>query len=180
MKAAQQAEASFAAERKRVENLTKNLQKLQDDMEVALQNERQTVSLLVTEKAHLTAELQKRADFESSRYPNFFLSHTFPDVTAPEAQDLEDELEAERVKSDNLTSEVQGLQEVVSKVVSRAELSEAKEKEIAEQYREQARLPLFCSLSHFINPSAGTAIANLLCFVFRASQGSRRVSTQTA
>lgn len=71
MEAAQQAEASFAAERKRVENLTKSLQKLQDDTEIALQNERQTVSLLVTEKAHLTAELQKRADFESSRYLDF-------------------------------------------------------------------------------------------------------------
>ena len=71
MKAAQQAEASFAAERKRVENLTKNLQKLQDDTEIALQNEHQTVSLLVTEKAHLTAELQKRANFESSRHSDF-------------------------------------------------------------------------------------------------------------
>ena len=51
-----QAEASFAAERKRVKNLTKNLQKLQDDTEIALQNERQTVSLFVTEKAHLKNE----------------------------------------------------------------------------------------------------------------------------
>jgi flagellar biosynthesis chaperone FliJ len=77
VKAAQQAEASFAAERKRVENLTKSLQKLQDDTEIALQNERQTVSLLVTEKAHLTAELQKRADFESSRYPDFLYHISF-------------------------------------------------------------------------------------------------------
>jgi hypothetical protein len=51
-----------------VEDLTENLQKLQDYMEVSLQNEHQTVSLLVTEKAHLTAELQKREDFESSTY----------------------------------------------------------------------------------------------------------------
>ena len=71
MKAAQQAEASFAAERKRVEKLTETLQKLQDDTEIALQNGRQTVSLLVTEKVHLTTELQKRADFESSRYLGF-------------------------------------------------------------------------------------------------------------
>lgn len=71
VKAAQQAEASFAAERKRVENLTKSLQKLQDDTEITLQNERQTVALLVTEKAHLTSELQKRANFESSRYSDF-------------------------------------------------------------------------------------------------------------
>lgn len=119
--AAQQAQASFAAERKRVEELTENLQNLQDDTEIALQNERQTVSLLVTEKAHLTAELQKRADFESK------------------VQDLEDELESERVKSKNHVSEVQRLQEVVSEALSRAEVSEAKEKEIADHYREQER-----------------------------------------
>lgn len=101
----------------------------------------------------------------------FFITQV-SDVTAAEAQDLEDELEAERVKSENLTSEVQRLEEVVSKVLSRAELSEAKGKEIVEQYREQACLTLFCPL-HFIKPYAGTAVANHLCFVFRASQGSR-------
>jgi len=65
LEAAQQGEASFAAERKRVEELMEKLQKLQDQMGVSLQNEHQ---FLVTEKAHLTAELQKREDFESSTH----------------------------------------------------------------------------------------------------------------
>ncbi|KAF8167455.1 hypothetical protein B0H34DRAFT_17861 [Crassisporium funariophilum] len=63
--AAQQALASLEAERSRVEKLQESYQSLQDDTEIALQNERQTVSLLVTEKTHLSAELQKRESFES-------------------------------------------------------------------------------------------------------------------
>lgn len=57
--AAQQAEASLIAERKRVEELQQSYQKLQDDTEIALQNEHRTVSLLVSGKTHLTAELEK-------------------------------------------------------------------------------------------------------------------------
>ena len=58
-------EALLEEERRRVEQLQENLETLQQDSEIALQNERQTVSILVNEKTHLSAELQKREHYES-------------------------------------------------------------------------------------------------------------------
>ena len=52
-------------ERRRVEKLQENLETLQQDSEITLQNERQTVAILVNEKTHLSAELQKREHYES-------------------------------------------------------------------------------------------------------------------
>jgi hypothetical protein len=52
-------------ERRRVEQLQENLETLQQDSEIALQNERQTVTILVNEKTHLSAELQEREHYES-------------------------------------------------------------------------------------------------------------------
>lgn len=49
-----------------MEELKGSYEKLQKDSEIALENEHRTVSLLVTEKAHLTSELQKLDDFEAS------------------------------------------------------------------------------------------------------------------
>ncbi|KDR85625.1 hypothetical protein GALMADRAFT_374597 [Galerina marginata CBS 339.88] len=118
---AQQAEASLEAERKRVEALTESYQKLQEDTEIALQNEHQTVSLLVTEKAHLTAELQRRDDFESK------------------VQALDDQLGAERTQSETLSGQVSRLKIELQNTSQRAKLSEDKEKELTERYKEQER-----------------------------------------
>jgi len=65
LKAAQKTEALLEEERRRVEQLQESLETLQQDSEIALQNERQTVALLVNEKTHLSAELQKREHHES-------------------------------------------------------------------------------------------------------------------
>ena len=65
LKAAQKTEALLEEERKRVGQLRESLETLQQDSEIALQNERQTVSILVNEKTHLSAELQKREQYES-------------------------------------------------------------------------------------------------------------------
>ncbi|KAF8963934.1 hypothetical protein BDZ97DRAFT_1919464 [Flammula alnicola] len=123
--AAQQAEALLVAERKRVEELEQNYQRLQNDTETALENEQRTVSLLVTEKAHLTSELQKRENFES------------------EVQELADHLDAERTKSESLNSQVLQLRTEVRSVLSRAERAEGKEKDLAERYKEQASYWIF-------------------------------------
>ena len=48
-----------------MEKLQEDLETLQQDSEIALQNERQTVTILVNEKTHLSAELQKRENYES-------------------------------------------------------------------------------------------------------------------
>ena len=58
-------EALFKEERKRLEKLLEELETFKQDSEIALQNERQTVSILVNEKTHLSAELQKREQYES-------------------------------------------------------------------------------------------------------------------
>lgn len=58
-------EALLEEERRRVEKLQENLETLQQDSEITLQNERQTVAILVNEKTHLSAELQKREHYES-------------------------------------------------------------------------------------------------------------------
>jgi hypothetical protein len=73
--AAQQAEALLIAERKRVEELQLSYQKLQDDTEIALQNEHRTVSLLVSEKTHLTAELEKLESLPDSMSTLYHNNH---------------------------------------------------------------------------------------------------------
>jgi predicted nucleic acid-binding Zn-ribbon protein len=65
LKAAQKTEALLEEEHKRVGQLRESLETLQQDSEIALHNERQTVSILVNEKTHLSAELQKREQYES-------------------------------------------------------------------------------------------------------------------
>ena len=49
-----------------MQELKLNYDKLQRDSEIALENERRTVALLVSEKAHLTAEVKKLEEAELS------------------------------------------------------------------------------------------------------------------
>lgn len=49
-----------------MEKLREDYRALKEETDTALQNERQTVSLLVAEKAHLASELQRLDGFESS------------------------------------------------------------------------------------------------------------------
>ncbi|CAA7264760.1 unnamed protein product [Cyclocybe aegerita] len=119
--AAQQAEASLEAERRHVEELQEDHRRLQEDTEIALENERRTVSILVSEKAHLTSEVQKLEGFESK------------------AQTLEDLLETERAKSHNLSEQSIRLQTEVKQLSQRTEQLAVKEKELLSQNKEQER-----------------------------------------
>jgi len=80
------------------------------------------------------------------------------DVTAT---DLENDLETERAKSENLSSEVQNLQKQISEALSRAELSEAKEKELVVYYRQQV-YPYFVVTLVSLTICAGTPAENRL------------------
>ncbi|KJA28608.1 hypothetical protein HYPSUDRAFT_197438 [Hypholoma sublateritium FD-334 SS-4] len=119
--AAAQAKAALDAEKTRVETLREEFQTLKEETDTALQNERQTVSLLVAEKAHLASELQRLDGFESK------------------VRELGDLLEAERSKSESLDAQVLRLQAQVNSGVGRAERAEAKEKELAERHKEKER-----------------------------------------
>ena len=57
-----------------MEELQSHLKKQRQEAEIALDSQRQTVALLVNEKAHLTAELGKYQDFESSRFRPYLVT----------------------------------------------------------------------------------------------------------
>jgi len=68
LEAADKTQALLDTQRRHVEELQSHLDKQRQDTEIALDSERQTVALLVNEKSHLTAELEKCQDFESSMF----------------------------------------------------------------------------------------------------------------
>jgi len=72
-KSRRESENALQAVRKQIEDTQNAHLKEKSEFDSALQSERRTVSLLVTEKANLTAELEKRDDLESS------MSLPFPD-----------------------------------------------------------------------------------------------------
>ena len=63
----QQTEALFQEQRVHLKTLTEQLQQLEFEKETLLRNERQTVSLLVSEKSSLTAELERLEGIESGK-----------------------------------------------------------------------------------------------------------------
>lgn len=71
--ASRNTESLLLEEKSRADNLQKKLSELHEEKESQLATERQTISLLVTEKAALTAELEKREDAESSKSPYHYL-----------------------------------------------------------------------------------------------------------
>uniref|UniRef100_A0A8H8CPA8 Uncharacterized protein n=1 Tax=Psilocybe cubensis TaxID=181762 RepID=A0A8H8CPA8_PSICU len=119
--AAQEAQTLLEAERKALQALQFDYSKLQSDTNIALANERETVSLLVTEKAHLTSELQKREEFESK------------------AQALEEQLETEQTRSKDLTTQASELQTQVQDVSQRLKQLEFREKEILDRCKDHER-----------------------------------------
>lgn len=105
----------------RADLLDKRFQQLQTDAEISLQNERQTISLLVSEKASLLSDLQQLDDAQSK------------------AQEAESSLEHERAKLESLQNRFQRLQEDADAATHRAEQSQLNEKELSERVREQER-----------------------------------------
>lgn len=63
----QQTEALLHEQRVHSKTLAEQLQQLEVEKETLLQNERQTVSLLVSEKSSLTVELERLEGVESGK-----------------------------------------------------------------------------------------------------------------
>ena len=164
-KAARKTEASLGEEHRHVEELLENLETLQQDSEIALQNERQTVTILVNEKTHLSAELQKREHYESRVCLSWIVSvWQLISFSRPDAKAVEDLLEAERVKADDFSNEIQKLQKDVQALSEQAQQSLEKEKALAERCKEQVILlsfPFHWSLSS--SPLSGTATSICHC-----------------
>jgi hypothetical protein len=76
-KAAQQADILLQDERRRTEEFKAKYDNLRMEMETSLENERRTVSILVSEKVHLTSKLEKLEDSESSAFYSQSVSNKF-------------------------------------------------------------------------------------------------------
>lgn len=74
---AHQTEALLQEQRARANNLEEQLQRLQDEKDRALQNKQQTISLLVSEKSSLVAEVQYLEDVESRELLHFYFLSIF-------------------------------------------------------------------------------------------------------
>jgi hypothetical protein len=67
MKEVQQTEIILEESRAHSRSLAEQLQQLEVEKETLLQNERQTISLLVSEKSSLSAELERLEGIESGK-----------------------------------------------------------------------------------------------------------------
>ena len=135
-----------------MKQLQETLETLQQDSEIALHNERQTVTILVNEKTHLSAELQKREHYESRVYFCHVLYQVGNSFLRPEAKAVEELLEAERIKTDDFSNEIHKLQKDVQILSERAQQSLTNEKALADRYKEQVILLSFSfkfPLPHF-------------------------------
>ena len=165
-KAARKTEALLEEERRRVEKLQENLETLQQDSDIALQNERQTVTILVNEKTHLSAELQKREHYESRVclswiVPIWWLIYFL--LARIDAKVVEDLLEAERMKTDDFSNEIQKLQKDVQTLSEQTQQSQEKEKALTERCKEQVIRLSFTFSSLSSSPISGTATSICQC-----------------
>ncbi|GLB35724.1 putative biological adhesion [Lyophyllum shimeji] len=118
---AQQTEALLQEQRTRTKGLEDQLQWLEDEKARALQNEQQTISLLVSEKSSLVAEVQRLGDVETK------------------ANALETSLEEERQRSKALDEQLQRVQAAQQQAEKVIREFQAKEKELNERCREKDR-----------------------------------------
>ncbi|TFK77515.1 hypothetical protein BDN72DRAFT_47354 [Pluteus cervinus] len=116
-----EAEARLVEERDKFNSLSKQFQESRVEKEGLIQNERQTVALLVSEKASLITELQRLEKLES------------------EAQATAQVLNAERLKVQGLEAHFRGLEVDAQETSKRAQLSETQVKELTERCRDQER-----------------------------------------
>ena len=125
-----------------MEDLKESYDKLRKETATALASEKRTVALLVSEKAHLTSQLEKLESIESS---GFRLCSYTSQISLPtlclDAQALGDFLEAERLKSAGLNEKVTRLQVENKEFSRRVEQSGTKEKELWDHNKELVRQP---------------------------------------
>ncbi|KAJ6623105.1 hypothetical protein B0H10DRAFT_2213792 [Mycena sp. CBHHK59/15] len=120
----QQAEALLQDSRSATKSLEEKVQQLHAENDTLQQNQQQTISLLVSEKASLASELERLEGVESL------------------ARSTEALLEEERHTSKDLDEHVRRLRADAVEAATRIQQSESKEKELAEKCREQASLYL--------------------------------------
>ncbi|KAF8204325.1 hypothetical protein K438DRAFT_556230 [Mycena galopus ATCC 62051] len=118
---AQQAEAQLQESRASTQVLEDLVQRLQAENETLQQNQQQTISLLVSEKASLASELERLEGVENL------------------AQTTEALLAEERRIAKELDEHVRRLRTEAGEATVRIQQSESKEKELAEKCREQER-----------------------------------------
>ncbi|KAG5645333.1 hypothetical protein DXG03_006395 [Asterophora parasitica] len=118
---ARQTETLLDGQRTRSRELEEQLHHLEVEKERALQNEQQTISLLVSEKSSLLAEVERLGDIESK------------------ASALQSSLEEARVTLRTLNEQVERLQADRKETATVIQLSQAKEKELTERCREKER-----------------------------------------
>ncbi|KAF7307296.1 hypothetical protein MIND_00523600 [Mycena indigotica] len=116
-----QAEAQLVESQATAQDLQRRVQQLEAANDELQQNQQQTISLLVSEKASLTAELERLEGVESR------------------ARATETALDEERKTAKDLDTTVQRLRTDLNEATVRIKQSESKEKEISEKYREQER-----------------------------------------
>ncbi|KAJ6520274.1 hypothetical protein C8R45DRAFT_1058402 [Mycena sanguinolenta] len=117
----QQADALLQESRAATQVLEDLVQRLQADNEALQQNQQQTISLLVSEKASLASELERLEGVENL------------------ARTTEASLEEERRIAKDLDEQVRRLRAEASDSAARIQQSESKEKELTEKCREQER-----------------------------------------
>lgn len=136
-----QVETRLGEERGRFEALDEEFRQFRTEKEVSVQNERQTVSLLVSEKASLITELQRLEGLELSEFAACFSFYGYVNdlgaLFVAEAQGTEEALREEQAKVQNLDAQVHELEKKTQEASKRAQLSETKEKELSERCRDQ-------------------------------------------
>ncbi|KAK7058632.1 hypothetical protein VNI00_002268 [Paramarasmius palmivorus] len=117
----QSTRSQLQEEQSRSTQLEAELEQVRIDKENSIRNEKQTISLLVSEKATLTAELERLGDVDSR------------------AQKIEEEFTEEQAKVRDLEQQVASLRAEVQETSNRSQQLQAKEKELSEKSREQER-----------------------------------------
>ncbi|KAL0066598.1 hypothetical protein AAF712_006402 [Marasmius tenuissimus] len=114
-------QGSLAEEQKQSQELRERVEQIRTEKDNAIRNEQQTINLLVSEKATLTAELERLGDVDA------------------QAQEVESQLASEQEKVQNLERQLEELRIEVRDTSTRNQALQAREKEMSEKTREQER-----------------------------------------
>lgn len=133
----QETETLLQDERHRSTQLDGQVQQLQDEKETLLQNQHQTISLLVSEKASLASELERFQDLEASKLFISSISSYAHVPVSSDAQAAESRLDEEKSRTKSLDELVKRLQAEAEENSKQNEVLEAAEKELTEKTRDQ-------------------------------------------
>jgi chromosome segregation ATPase len=119
-----------------IADLEGRLQQLQSNTDNALENERQTIALLVSEKSSLTGELQRLEDVEASQ---LYSLQPISDAKRlySELQPLEDALEKQRIASTSLEKRLQEVEMEKTKFEKLSQEEQTKAKGLSDLLRDR-------------------------------------------